>query len=236
MTELKLPEKSIKILIVDDHALIRRGIMSILEHHDPTWELHEAEDGVKAILKAQEVNPDIILLDYHLPRLNGGKAATIIKKASPQAHIIMVSMDLSPEMVIEMIQAGVSGIVSKQSPENELLQAIDNVQNGKHHISQQVKDIVDEDLMEKKISTRHSRHTRHVILTDRETEILLYIVKGLSCTEIAEELAISSRTVSNHKANMFRKCKVKSTAELTRFALKSRIVSIEQVHLVAQSK
>lgn len=236
MAEPKFPKKPIKILIVDDHALIRRGIKSILEHHDPSWDLYEAEDGVNAIKKAQQLNPDIILLDYHLPRLNGGKAAAIIKKASPLSHIIMVSMDLSPEMVIEMIHAGVSGIVSKQSHENELLQAIDNVQNGKQHLSSQVKDLVKEDILEKKKSPRNSRHTRHVILTDRELDILLYIVKGLSSNEIAKELTISSRTVSNHKDNMFRKCKVKSTAELTRFALKSKIVSIEQVHLVAQNR
>ena len=116
--------KPVSILIVDDHALIRKGIMAILKNYNPNWELHEAEDGVKAILKAQEINPDIILLDYLMPRLDGVKAANIIRKARPESKIIMVSMDMSPEIIIEMIDADVAGIVSKHLGDDELLQAV----------------------------------------------------------------------------------------------------------------
>ncbi len=224
MDDYARPLKPVKILIVDDHALIRKGIMAILKNYDSSWELLEAEDGVKAILKAQEVNPDIILLDYHMPKLDGAKAATIIKKDSPESKIIIVSMDMNPEMIIEMIHAGVVGIVSKQSSDDELILAIDTVKNGKRHLSEHASAIITQDILDKKKRNRKYRHTKNKLLTDRETEILKYIMNGISCPTIAKALFISSRTASNHKASIFRKLKVHSTSELIRFAIKMKIV------------
>jgi DNA-binding NarL/FixJ family response regulator len=167
MDDYAKPLKPVKILIVDDHALIRKGIMAILKNYASSWELLEAEDGVKAILKAQEANPDIILLDYHMPKLDGVKAATIIKKASPESKIIIVSMDMNPEMIIEMIHAGVAGIVSKQSSDDELILAIDTVKNGKRHLSEHVSEIVTQDILDKKKRIRKYRHTKNKLQTDR---------------------------------------------------------------------
>lgn len=216
--------KPVKILIVDDHALIRKGIMAILKNHDSSWDLHEAEDGVGAILKAEEIDPEIILLDYHMPKLDGAKAATIIKKALPESKIIIVSMDMNPEMIIEMIHAGVAGIVSKQSSDDELILAIDTVKNGKRHLSVHASEILDKNFLDKKNRIRRYRHARSNLLTDRETEILKFVVQGLSCQTIAKSLSISSRTVSNHKSSIFRKYNVKSTPELIRYAMKIKIV------------
>jgi two-component system, NarL family, response regulator NreC len=224
MNEYLKPLKPVKILVVDDHALIRKGIMALLKNHDSSWDLYEAEDGVKAILKAEEIDPDIILLDYHMPKMDGAKAATIIMKASPQTKIIIVSMDVSPEMIIEIIHAGVVGIVSKQSTEDELILAIDAVKNGKRHLSVHASEIVSQNILDKKKKSRQYRHTRSQLLTDRETEILKYLVKGFSCPAIAKTLSISSRTVSNHKASMFRKCNVNSTIGLVQYAAKIKII------------
>jgi len=218
MNENLNPSAPVKILIVDDHALIRKGIMALLKNHNSSWDLYEAEDGVKAVVKAAEIDPDIILLDYHMPKLDGAKAATIIMKASPQTKIIIVSMDVSPEAIIEIIQAGVVGIVSKQSTEDELISAIDAVKNGKRHLSAHASEIVSQNFLEKKTSSRQYRHTKSQLLTDRETEILKYIVQGFSTPTIAKTLSISSRTVDNHKLNMFKKCKVNSTLELIQYA------------------
>ena len=220
MNENLNPSAPVKILIVDDHALIRKGIMALLKNHNSSWDLYEAEDGVKAVVKAAEIDPDIILLDYHMPKLDGAKAATIIMKASPQTKIIIVSMDVSPEMIMEIIHAGVVGIVSKQSTEDELILAIDAVKNGKRHLSAHASEIVNQNFLEKKPSKRQSRHTRNELLTDRETEILKYIVKGFSTSIIAKTLSISSRTVDNHKASMFKKCKVNSIIGLVQYAAK----------------
>jgi two-component system, NarL family, response regulator NreC len=225
MIDYRNSSKPVRILIVDDHALIRKGIMAILKNHDSSFDLHEAEDGVRAILKAEEVDPEIILLDYHMPKLNGAQAATILKKASPRSKIIIVSMDVSPEMIIEIIHAGVSGIVSKQSADDELILAIDTVKNGKRHLSVQATEIVSQNFLDNKKRNRPNRHTKNTLLTDRETEILKLIVKGFPCKAIAKALSISSRTVSNHKTSMFRKCNVHSTLELVRFAIKIKIVA-----------
>jgi len=224
MNEKLNPSTPVKILIVDDHALIRKGIMALLKNYNSSWELYEAEDGVKAVVKAEEIDPDIILLDYHMPKLDGAKAATIIMKASPQTKIIIVSMDVSPEMIMEIIHAGVVGIVSKQSTEDELISAIDAVKNGKRHLSAHASEIVSQNFLEKKKSNRQYRHTKSQLLTDRETEILKYIVQGFSTPTIAKTLSISSRTVDNHKLNMFKKCKVNSTLELIQYVGKLKNV------------
>lgn len=217
--------QAIKILVVDDHALIRNGMIALLKKYVPEWEFFEAEDGVRAIRKAQEVNPDIILLDYHMPKLDGAKAANIIKKERPGSKIIMVSMDMDPITIIDMINAGVSGIVSKNSHVDELLQAIDRVQNGKQHMTETVSEIVSRTLDEKKKRRKSPGNHGNKLFTKRETEILKYIVKGSSAHDIAKILSLSIRTVENHKASMFQKSNVKSTVELVGFALKTGIVT-----------
>ena len=218
------PSYPVKILIVDDHALIRSGISAILKKHNPDWELYEAEDGVRAITRAKEIEPEIILLDYHMPRLDGAKAANIIKKARPESKIIMVSMDMSPEIVIEMINAGVAGIISKHSEDHELIEAIDKVQNGRLHLSDYASRLVNEDLLIHTRKKRKTKYNKNKFLTDRETDILQHIIKGSSNATIGRILSISIRTVENHKASIFRKCNVKSTIELIRFALKMKLV------------
>lgn len=196
--------------------------MSLLKDHDPTWQLEEAEDGVVAIMKAGRLQPEIILLDYHMPKLNGIKAATFIKKASPDSRLILVSMEMSPEVMIETIHAGISGIVSKHSNENELILAIDHVANGKNHYPETVSEMVAMDDKEKQKQVKQSRHTKSKLLTDREDEVFRQIIKGLTASSIARTLFISVRTVNNHKTNIFRKCKVRSTPELIRYAFKMK--------------
>jgi DNA-binding NarL/FixJ family response regulator len=216
----------VKILLVDDHQLLRQGLLAILKNHNSKWELHEAENGIQAILKADEVEPDIILMDYLMPKLDGIRATTVIKKSLPDVKIIMVSMDMSPEVIIQTIQAGVLGIVSKNSSEKELLNAIDMVKNGKQHLSGFVSDIATEQGFNRRNKKGKPAPARINFLTKREKEVLKQLLKGLSTKTIADEMAISARTVDNHKANIFRKCHIHSTNELMRFALKANIVSL----------
>ena len=215
----------IKILVVDDHALTRRGIMALLADYYPGWIIEEAEDGVKAIVKAGQLKPDIILLDYHMPKLNGVKAATFIRKASPESRIILVSMEMNPNVMIDTINAGIVGIISKNDYDNELFLAIDSVKNGKNHIPERVTKIFEQDILEKLKKTRKHRHRKNKLLTDREVEIFQYVVKGLPTAAIAHILSISQRTVDNHKASIFRKCKVSNTPDLIRFALNKKMLN-----------
>ena len=159
-----------------------------------------------------------------MPKLDGLKAANIIKKARPESKIIIVSIDMGPETIIEMVGAGVAGIVSKHSNEDELLQAIGKVRKGKRHLSESAEEIVSQELLETKKRKRYSRNTKSRLLTDREMEILNYVVRGASSPAIGKMLSISTRTVSNHRSTIFRKCNVKSTIELVRFAIKMGMV------------
>jgi DNA-binding NarL/FixJ family response regulator len=217
---------SVTILVVDDHALIRKGIIAILKSHDSRWVLSEAENGVQAILKANEIKPDIILMDNIMPKLDGVKAASVIHKNHPNTKIIMVSMDMSPEFIISSINAGVMGILPKDSSDKEMITAIDSVKNGKHHLTGHVSEIATQHIIDKKKRRKRTPGSTKGSLTNKEMVILKLLFKGLSSSDIGSHLSISPRTVDNHKANIFKKCHVHSVSELIRFALKAKLVQI----------
>lgn len=218
------PLNSVKILLVDDHALIRKGVMALLKKHNDSWELFEAENGIQGVLKARQIRPDIILMDYIMPKLDGLKAAIMIKKELPDVQIIIVTMDMRPELIMETIEAGINGIVPKQAPELELLSAIADVNNGLTHINGSYSGMAYENVRKTTKRKEKKKHTIHKILTDREIEIISHLAMGLHISEIADKLVISARTVGAHKTNIFRKCKVHSTPELIRFALRNKII------------
>jgi DNA-binding NarL/FixJ family response regulator len=216
----------VKILVADDHALIRKGIISILTQHDPDWEVFEAENGIQAILKAGEIKPDIILMDYLMPKLDGVNASIAIRKDSPDAKIIMVTMDMSEERIISMIDAGVMGIVPKESPADELLSAIREVNEGKHHLKGKTAELAEMQTFDRKSKRKHPKTYKNNIFSAREKEILTALVQGLSAQKIATKFSISKRTVETHKSNIFRKSKSHSTAALIRYAITNRIIDI----------
>lgn len=218
------PLNPVKILLVDDHALIRKGIMALLQKHNDTWELFEADNGIQGVLKARQIRPDIILMDYFMPKLDGLKAAIMIKKELPGTLIIIVTMDMRPELIMESIEAGINGIVPKQAQEIELLSAITDVKNGLIHMNGSIPGMANDHIRETPKRKEKKKHTMHKILTDREIEIISFLAMGLHISEIAEKLTISVRTVGAHKTNIFRKCKVRSTPELMRFALRNKII------------
>lgn len=215
----------IKILVVDDHALYRRGIMALLKDFYPDYQIDEAEDGVKGIIKARELKPEIILLDYHMPKLNGVKAATLIRKASKTSKIIAVSMEMNPDVMIEMINIGVVGIISKNDYDTELKMAIEHVKSGERHIPEKVSQIISQKVTQDKDSEKKKRHNLNELLSDREMEVFHLVVQGYSIERIAESLAISERTVSNHKASIYKKCKVKNNSGLIRYAIKTKMIN-----------
>jgi DNA-binding NarL/FixJ family response regulator len=213
---------SIRILVVDDHALYRRGIMALLKENYPHYLINEAEDGVKGMIAAMQMKPEIILLDFHMPKLNGVKTATLIRKASPESRIIMVSMEMNPTVMLDMINAGVKGIISKNDDDKELIKAINRVKSGKNHIPVGVSRIQRE--IAKKKTAKAYKHNKNDLLTDREIEVMQHVVTGMSTEGIAQTLSISTRTVNNHKLNIFKKFKVNNTPDLIRFALNEKMI------------
>lgn len=219
-------QMALTFLVVDDHTLIRKGIASILKKHDPSWEVFEAENGIQAIFKASEIRPDIILMDYLMPKLDGVQAAIAIRRELPDSKIIMVSMDLSEDVVIRTIHAGVAGFVPKDSSDQELLSAITAVHKGNLHIPVNVFEMASGVLVKSRVKRSDSGLIDHMLFTARETEILKLLTQGYSSGRIAAHLSISRRTVESHRANIFKKCKVHSISSLIRWAIKNNIITL----------
>jgi DNA-binding NarL/FixJ family response regulator len=206
-----------RILLADDHSLVRKGLASILKHHDSEWELFEATDGGDAIHQAGLLHPDLILMDYNMPGLDGIQASIEIRRKFPEIKIIMVSMDLTEEVVIGAMVAGVKGFIPKDSPDAELLAAIHEVLRGKYHLTGRILEIAQKQSeIRKRPPGSHNR-----IFSRRETDVLRLVVEGMTSVEIAEKLNISKRTVDHHRSNLLAKSGTNTQAALIRFALKT---------------
>jgi DNA-binding NarL/FixJ family response regulator len=229
VTENPLPSSGIamnpKILIVDDHALLRKGLIALLKRHFPDGEIHEAGNGVQAIVKATEVKPDIILMDYYMPRLNGSKAASVIMKNLPETKVIMISMDESPEFISSAFHIGITGVISKDVPEEELLRAIRDAIKGRSCRDRKFRD--SESVYPYGNIRKKPRDHRPVaqLLTERELEIVRLMVRGMSQKSMASMLSISKRTLDAHKEHIFKKLQVHSSVEVIRFAIRNKLVS-----------
>jgi len=212
-----------KILIVDDHALIRKGLKALLLSCNPMWEIYEAINGIQAIIQAPKILPDIVLMDYSMPKLNGRKAARQLINDIPAIKVIMISGFISSDNIRLLLQTGIMGIVSKSAGTEEILEAIHHVMNGKHHLTIDTSiNIPDEEVVPKK-QNKAIANSNQVLMTKRELEVLQLLVTGNSTEIISERLAISLRTVYVHKANIFKKCNTHSTAELLRYVYKNNL-------------
>lgn len=215
-----------KILIVDDHALIRKGLKGLLNSCNPTWQVYEAINGIQAIIQAPKLQPDIVLMDYSMPKLNGHRAASQMIKVLPGVKIIMISGFISSENIRSLLNSGIKGIVSKTAGPEEILEAIHLVMTGKQHLRVDPSiNIPDEELVPKKQKTSAEKRKKETegLLTRRELEVMELIVTGCSSEMIIEKLAICRTTLNVHKANIFRKFNIHSVAELLRYAYKNNL-------------
>ncbi len=212
-----------KILIVDDHALIRRGLKSLLMSCNPMWEVYEAINGIQAVIYAPKLQPDIVLMDYSMPKLNGHKAASQLIKDIPGIKIIMISGFISSANIRALLNSGIMGIVSKTAGAEEILEAIHQVMNGKQHLIVESSINVPDDEVTPKKPTKVSEKQKMDLLTRRELEVMELIVQGYSAEIIIQKLAISPRTLHTHRFNIFKKCNLHSSAELLRYAFKNKI-------------
>jgi len=213
-----------KILIVDDHVLVRKGLKSLLISYNPLWEVHEAINGIQAIIKAPDIHPDIVLMDYSMPKLNGMRASAQLLKDLPGINIIMISGFISRENIRELLGTGIKGIVSKTAGTEDIVAAIYNVMNGEQHL------IVESDIgiqEEKQPKTRQGAKQGKpvkVLFTRREIEVLRLIIKGHTPEMIIEQLGVSRRTLETHRSNIYKKCGLHSTAELVQFAFMNNLI------------
>ncbi len=211
----KKTNMSMKVFLVDDHAILLDGIRSILEKDDSleiAGAAHTAEDALN-YLKSHRV--DLLITDFSLPGMDGLGLVRVVKKISPGTRIIVLSMHDETHLVKEILREGVEGYVLKKDSHRELLEAIASVKAGKVYLSNDINRIIISSL-------RFPDEER--LLTDREREILKLIAKEYSNKDIAEELFISERTVETHRKNIFRKTKTSSLVGLIKFAYANNLI------------
>jgi DNA-binding NarL/FixJ family response regulator len=207
-------ESKLKVLLVDDHALVRRGFRRMLED-EPTFEVvGEASDGLEAVESAERFAPDVIVMDCALPQINGIEASRRILQKRPQTAILMLSMHSEDTLVRQALDAGAKGYVLKNAMDLDLVSAIKGVAEGKTVLDSQI---------ERSGNLKGERDTG---LTPRELEILQHIVAGKSNKEIASDLHLSVNTVSVHRANIMDALGIHKTAELVVYAIRNGLVNL----------
>jgi DNA-binding NarL/FixJ family response regulator len=204
----------LKVLLVDDHALVRRGFRRMLED-EPTFEVvGEASDGLEAVECAERLQPDVIVMDCALPQINGIEASRRILAGRPETAILMLSMHSEDTLIRQALEAGAKGYVLKNAMDLDLVSAIKNVAEGKTVLDPQI------------ARSGTLKGERDTGLTPRELEILQHIVAGKSNKEIASELKLSVNTVSVHRANIMDALGIHKTAELVVYALRNGLVNL----------
>ena len=207
--------QTINVLLVDDHPMVRDGIMSCLAFYDDVEVIGTANNGEDAINLLDSLTPDVIMMDISMPDLNGIDATEQILELSPQSKILIFSMHDNAEFITNAVQAGASGYILKNTDAEEVYQAIIQVAQGQRYFGENIAKI----LLSKPTSTESAR------LTTREQTVLSYLAQGLSSKQIAEQTQISVRTVDAHRRNIKAKLQLDTVAEMIRYAVEHGLVS-----------
>ena len=215
-------EKGLKILVVDDHHIVRQGLMLLLKSQADFKEIRQADGGKAAVELAKTFKPHVIVMDLHMPDMNGAEATRKILAENPAIRVIALTTDSDKRFIKEVFRAGAAGYLLKDCALEELVQAIRAVAAGGRYLSATVSKIVLKDFAEDS-STEHA--AVQTPLTSRETEVLRAVAEGLSTKEIASRLNMSVRTVETHRHAISEKLQLRSIAEMTRFALRHGIIS-----------
>jgi DNA-binding NarL/FixJ family response regulator len=214
--------KKIRIVLVEDHTILREGLRALLSA-DPKFEVvGEADDGREAVRRVDKLAPDLVVMDLSMPRMTGMDAIREIKRRHPATKIIALTVHKAEEYLRTTLQAGADGYVLKDATHVELLLAIQNVLKGKTYLSPSVSDTVIEGYLEGKENQIPS--PRLGLLSTREREILKLIAEGYKNKEIAADLFISLKTVEKHRANLMKKLDMHNAAALTTFAIEQGLV------------
>ncbi len=216
-----------KVLLVDDHPVIRFGMVTLLEEEEEVEIVAEAEGGQDALDKLeQHKDIELVIMDIKMPDMDGIEATKAIKEKYPNIVVLALSMSDEQDYISKMLEAGASGYILKNSGSEEIMKAVRTVMAGENYFSSRVSDImVSQYLREKGVD--HTTEPEEVILTEREKEILKLIAEEKTNFEIGEALEISKRTVETHRRNLIGKLDCKNTAGLVKFAIKNGYVNSE---------
>lgn len=209
-----------KILIADDHKMFRAGLKMLLGKEESFEIVGEASDGPEAIKMVAEQKPDVVLMDIHLPNLNGIAATKAIKSVNAHAKILALTSYEEDEYVINMVKAGALGYILKDAPIEELIIAIKALSKGNSYFAKEVSYKLFARIGHAEEETKDAVHNKQMSITEREFEVLKSIAEELTNKEIAGKLYISPRTVETHRRNLIQKLKVKNTAGLVKYYLR----------------
>lgn len=216
---------SVRVVIADDHPIVRKGLRGLLEEEPDITVVGEAEDGTQALAEIERLKPDIAIVDMMMPGHNGLEVIRQAKNFLPQIHIIVLSMNSNDAYVLEALKRGASGYVLKETGPSELVQSVNVVLSGGIFLSAQLPEYL---LYEYDQYPDNHLEDPYESLTNREREILQLAAEGLTSAEIAERLCISRRTVELHRANFMEKLSLRHQTDLVRFAIKWGILILDQ--------
>lgn len=210
----------IKVLLAEDHTIVRKGLRSLLANETEIQVVGEAEDGQQAVQKTVQMLPDVVVMDITMPVLNGLEATRQIKKLCPQVKVVVLTVHSTEEHIFQILRAGASAYVVKQGAVNELIEAIQTAYRGEIYLSPSLsRQLVDE--YGRRVEAMEDKYNK---LTGREREVLQMIAEGRTNREIAGRLHITIKTVEAHRAHLVDKLGLRSIAELTRYALRKGMI------------
>ncbi|MHC4130390.1 MAG: response regulator [Planctomycetota bacterium] len=215
----------IKILIADDHKITREGLRSLLEKEDGMEVVAEAEDGRSAVKLVREVKPDVVIMDVSMPDLNGILACRQVLAESDKVKVIGLSMHSDTLFIAEMLKSGASGYLLKDCAFEELARAIRAVYEGNSYLSPGISGVVIDDYLHRLSKEKITNSSD--VLTGRETEILQLLAEGKSTKQIALKLHISVKTVETHRRQIMNKLDIHTVAELTKYAIRKGLTTLE---------
>jgi DNA-binding NarL/FixJ family response regulator len=211
-----------RILIADDHEIVRRGIRTLLENH-PGWEVcGEAVDGRDAIEKAAQLRPDLALLDVGMPNLNGLDAARQILAAAPRTRVLILTMHESEQIVREVLEVGARGFLLKTDAARDMVSAVEALQRRSTFFTSSVAELVLNGYLHRRDDDKPLKDR----LTPREREVVQLLAEGKSSKEVAIVLSLSVKTAETHRTNVMRKLDLHSVADLVRYAVRNNIVQV----------
>jgi two-component system response regulator NreC len=218
--------KKIKLMLADDHAVVRSGLRMLLDAQPDMEIIAEAESGVETVAKVQELKPDVVLMDVEMPEMNGIEATRMIKESVPETAVLALTMYEDDQYFFEMLKAGASGYVPKRAAPDELVNAIRTVSEGEVFLYPTLAARLVNDYLNRDETTPEDDVEN--TLTPREKEVLIQIAEGLTNPEIAEKLTISVKTVDRHRENIMRKLNMHSRIDLVKYAIRKGLIDLEE--------